>query len=400
MAFLSREFVAVPDNKKDQIVFKWPDHNLRKGTRAIIEPDQLAVFVNRGQVIGTLGPGRHAVEADELPFLGVFIDIGTGGNAYRAELFFVGTREYPGNRFGGRVDDVRDPLTGLIVTLRVFGEYSLKVTDPNKIILNLTGTVNVEDNTRITGWISEQLLKVMRTEVTRQIVRNGWPILGLSAYTPELEAAVMESANAAIFDYGLGIVRMGNFDVNLAEEDEERLKKLAKDVSYTQLAGGFQQYAAGEALLGAGEGMSQGGGAVQGAFLAAGLGFGQQMSQPQQQAPAAVAGPPPAAAIGAANGAACAACGAANPAGAKFCSGCGGQLAAAVAHCTECGMEVTGKFCSGCGTPRPGAGAGPVAAAPAPAAAAAPSGPPAAPPPPSGPPISTGFAPPPPPPGV
>ncbi len=402
MAFLSREFVAVPDNKKDQIVFKWPDHNLRKGTRAIIEPDQLAVFVNRGQVIGTLGPGRHAVEADELPFLGVFIDIGTGGNAYRAELFFVGTREYPGNRFGGRIDDVRDPLTGLIVTLRVFGEYSLRVTDPNKIILNLTGTVNVEDNTRITGWISEQLLKVMRTEVTRQIVRNGWPILGLSAYTPELEAAVMESANAAIFDYGLGIVRMGNFDVNLAEDDEARLKKLAKDVSYSQLAGGFQQYAAGEAMLGAGEGMAQGGGAVQGAFLAAGLGFGQQMSAPQQQqqAPAAVAGPPPAAAIGAANGAGCAACGAANPPGAKFCSGCGGQFAAPAVHCTECGVEVAGKFCSGCGAPRPGAGAAPAAAAPAPAGAAAPSGPPAAPPPPSGPPLSTGFAPPPPPPGV
>ncbi|MEO5901497.1 MAG: SPFH domain-containing protein, partial [Ilumatobacteraceae bacterium] len=285
MAFLSREFVAVPDDKKDQIVFKWPDHNLRKGTRAIVEPDQMAIFVNRGEVVGSLGPGRHAVEADELPFLGVFIDIGTGGNAYRAELFFVGTREYPGNRFGGRIDDVRDPLTGLIVTLRVFGEYSLKVTDPNKIILNLTGTVNVEDNTRITSWIGEQLLKVMRTEVTRQIVRNGWPILGLSAYTPEIEAAVMESANAAIYDYGLGIVRMGNFDVNLAEEDEARLKTLAKDVSYTQLAGGFQQYAAGEALLGAGQGMAQGGGAVQGAFLAAGLGFGQQMSAPQQQAP-------------------------------------------------------------------------------------------------------------------
>ncbi len=228
----------------------------------------------------------------------------TGGNAYRAELYFVGTREYPHNRFGGRIDDVRDPLTGLIVTLRVFGEYSLKVTDPNKIILNLTGTVNVEDNTRITSWLSEQLLKVMRTEVTRQIVRNGWPILGLSAYTPELEAAVLEAANAAIFDYGMGIVRMGNFDVNLAEEDEERLKQLAKDVSYTQLAGGFQQYAAGEAMLGAGQGMAQGGGAVQGAFLAAGLGFGQQMAAPppqQQQAPQ-VAAPPAPAAVGAGGG--------------------------------------------------------------------------------------------------
>ncbi len=56
---------------------------------------------------------------------------------------------------------------------------------------------------------------------------------------------MLEAANAAIFDYGIGLVRMGNFDVNLAEEDEERLKQLAKDVSYTQLAGGFQQYAAG-----------------------------------------------------------------------------------------------------------------------------------------------------------
>src|ERR1700710_1384552 len=149
MAFLSREFVAVPDDKKDQIVFKWPDHNLRKGTRAIVEPDQMAVFLNRGQVIGTLGPGRHAIEAQELPFLGIFIDAATGGTAYRAELYFVGTREYPGNRFGGRIDDVQDPQTGLIVTLRVFGDYALRIVDPVKLITNLISTVDVTDNSKI-----------------------------------------------------------------------------------------------------------------------------------------------------------------------------------------------------------------------------------------------------------
>jgi hypothetical protein len=52
MAFLSREFVAVPDDRKDQIVFKWPDHNLRKGTRAIVEPDMMAVFISRGSCGG------------------------------------------------------------------------------------------------------------------------------------------------------------------------------------------------------------------------------------------------------------------------------------------------------------------------------------------------------------
>src|ERR1700744_3375052 len=64
---------------------------------------------------------------------------------------------------------------------------------------------------------------------------------------------------------------MGNFDVNLSEKDEAQLKTLAKDTAYSRLAGSFQQYAAGEMALGAGEGMAQGGGALSGAFLGAGI---------------------------------------------------------------------------------------------------------------------------------
>jgi hypothetical protein len=30
MALLGREFIAVPDDRKQQIVFKWPDQNIRK----------------------------------------------------------------------------------------------------------------------------------------------------------------------------------------------------------------------------------------------------------------------------------------------------------------------------------------------------------------------------------
>jgi membrane protease subunit (stomatin/prohibitin family) len=374
MALLGREFVAVPDGHKGQIIYKWPDHNLRKGTRAIIEPDEMAVFVNRGQVVGTLGPGRHAIEAQELPFLGIFVDAATGGNAYRAELYFVGTREYTGIRFGGRIDDVRDPQTGLIVTLRVFGDYAVKVKDPTKLILNLVGTIDVAENDKVTTWLSDQLLKVMRTEVTRQIVRNGWPVLGLSAFTPEIETAVIASANDVIdTNYGVSVVRMGNFDVNLAEEDATRIKTLAKDVSYTQLAGGFQQYAAGEAMLGAGQGMAQGGGATSGAFLAAGLGVGQTMFNPPPPAAPQAAPPPAVAAAVAPAGAAgpvCASCHAANMPGAKFCASCGTATAPATVFCAECGAEMaaTAKFCSGCGTPRAGA---------APAAGALPPPPPA-----------------------
>ncbi len=271
MALMSREFIAVPDGAKGQIVYKWPDVSIRRYSKAIVDADELALFLNKGAVAGTLPPGRHAIDADEIPFLGIFIDAATGGKAYRAELYFVGTREYTGNKFGGRVDDVQDPHTGLIVTLRMFGQYSIKPLDPSALVTTLTGTVNVTDNAAITDWVSSQLLKVARTEITRQILGNGWPILGLSAYTPQLSDALVAATNAEIARYGLAVIGLGNFDINLSDEDEHQLKALAKDTAYSRLAGSFQQYAAGEAMLGAGEGMAQGGG-TGGALLAAGFG--------------------------------------------------------------------------------------------------------------------------------
>src|ERR1700749_2439027 len=276
MALLGREFIAVPDDRKSQIVFKWPDHNIRKYTRAIVNADELAMFVNTGQVVGTMGPGRHQIDADEIPGLGAVIDWVTGGNAYRAELYFVGTREFPGNMFGGRIDDVQDPQTGMIVTLRVFVDYSMQVKDPVALITNLVGTVDVAKNDAIQGWMRDQLLKVMRTHMPLQIVRNCGPILGLSAYTPDIEEEVMAKGNQQLASYGVAIIRMGNFDINLSEQDEAQLKTLAKDTAYSRLAGSFQQYAAGEMALGAGEGMAKGGAGVGGAFLGAGLGLGGQ----------------------------------------------------------------------------------------------------------------------------
>jgi membrane protease subunit (stomatin/prohibitin family) len=357
MALFEREFIAVPDDRKGQIVFKWPDVTIRRFTRAIVNADEVAMFVNTGQVVQTMGPGRHQISADELPGLGAVIDFATGGNAYRAELYFIGTREYTGFRFGGRVDDVQDPRSGLIVTLRVFGDYALRVIDPARLVTNLTATVDVTDNEKIAGWVSDQVLKVLRTNVTTQVVANGWPILGLSVHSPEIEQAAITSANGQLEAYGVALTRMGNFDINLSPEDAAELKRLAKDTSYSQLAGGFQQYAAGEMALGAGQGMAQGGGATEGAFLAAGIGLGgglgamQQQQRPPEPAQAPTPPPAPAPATVAA-GAVCASCSTPNPGGAKFCMGCGLAMAPAVKHCTECGNELpsTARFCANCGT--------------------------------------------------
>ena len=229
-----REFIAAPDTSKGQIVFKWPDDNIRKFARAIVEPDAQAVFMSQGKVMGVLPPGQHTLDASELPFLGMFIDWASAGNAFKAELYFVGTREYPNVRFGGRLDDIQDPMSGLIVTMRAFGEYALKVDDPTKLILNLVGTVDVADNDAVTGWVGQQLLKVTRTAVTTQLASGAWPILGLSQHSPDIEAATMPAANVQLADYGVSICRFGNLDVNLSEEDSDEAEEAGQRLRLLQ----------------------------------------------------------------------------------------------------------------------------------------------------------------------
>src|SRR5207237_10178891 len=124
-----------------------------------------------------------------------------------------------------------------VVSLRVFGEYSMRAFDPAAIVTKLVGTVDCSDNERITDWVDQMLMKTMKVDVTRNIVREGWPVMGLSAYMPELELSIVKATNEALSSYGLALVRMGNFDINLAQEDLDRLKKFANDVVYTQLAG-------------------------------------------------------------------------------------------------------------------------------------------------------------------
>src|SRR6202042_715757 len=121
-----------------------------------------------------------------------------------------------------RLDEVQDPQTGLIITLRAFGEYALRVVDPAKLILNLVGTVDVRDNTAITNWVAEQLLKVTRTTITMQLTAGAWELLGMSAPSPDIEVAALPATNGQLADIGVAITRFGNLDVNLDEEDNAR----------------------------------------------------------------------------------------------------------------------------------------------------------------------------------
>jgi membrane protease subunit (stomatin/prohibitin family) len=206
------------------------------------------------------------------------------------------------------VDNVVDPETGLAVGLRVFGDYSLKVVGPDRLILNLVGTQDLRSNEQITDWMRDQLLKVFRTDVVAHITNEKWPILGIASQNAVIEQETLAAAAKVLDPYGISVARMGNFVISIRPEDEETLKKYRRDVQYTKLAGSFQSAAAGEAMEGIGEGAAKGG---------------------EGSAPAVIAGMGLAGAVFTAAKApvtaACPKCGALVAAGAKFCPTCGAE---------------------------------------------------------------------------
>lgn len=343
MAWFAREFIAVPEDRKKQLVYKWPDVTIRRYSRAIVNADELALFVRSGQVLATLGPGRHRIDAVELPVLGALLDSVSGGNLYRAELYFVAAREVTGLRFGGRLAEVRDPVSEQVVTLRAYGEFALAVRDPAVLITALAGTADLADPAAVTSWAADLLLKAMKVAVAGGVARSEWPVLGLSEQLGPIEAAVVRETNLALYEYGLRIPRLGNVDITLAPDDAERLKRLAKDITYIRLAGDFQRYAAGEMALGAGQGLAHGGGA-EGGLLGAALGLAALQPQAVSGAAHGAVAPPVA-------GAVCGGCGAASAVGARFCAACGSRLSAAPRHCAGCGAEAApgARFCAACG---------------------------------------------------
>jgi hypothetical protein len=165
---------------------------------------------------------------------------------------------------------------------------------------------------------------------------------------------VLTGLGQHVANYGLVIPRLGNFVIAINETDAANLKKLYTDAAYLRTVGGvdsYQKFAAGKAMLGAGEGMAQGGGTgggdggglLGGAGLGVGLGLAQQLIAAQQRPATADPGAPRTI---------CNACGSSVSPG-KFCGSCGRPLGAAPT-CAACHAPLApgAQFCGQCGQRR------------------------------------------------
>lgn len=343
--------IARHDQAKHLIVYKHPDQNIPFWSQLTIDSDECAVFFKDGKVVGVLPPGRHTLQTQNIPFLNNLVNKFTGGDVFIAEIFFVKTQPIRGVAFGGPLESMEDPVLYEFVTPRIFGEFSLVVTDPMRFVVGYHGqAAGPGDNDITLSWIKGLFFMSVKTVIGQLCGQQNKSLLNLGGMTQELATRIAQSA-PNLDEIGVRILQLGNFNINFSGEDQKLLReanktrgearrnigvasdaarakqfeldqKFGQDARYVQqLAGNWNNYTAGQAMQGAGEGMAQGGGggggvAALGAQMAVGVGmagmmagaqphahgappqFTPQQGQPQQGQPQQGYPPAPAAAAG------------------------------------------------------------------------------------------------------
>jgi membrane protease subunit (stomatin/prohibitin family) len=376
--------VARPDNQKALIVYKHPDQNIPTNAQLTVDSDECAVFFKDGRVVGVIPPGRVTLHSQNIPFLNALVTSYTGGQVFITEIFFVKTTPVRSVPFGGPIGDMLDPLTGEQVQPRIFGEMSVVVVDPVRFIIGYSGQAANDGNDAVLAWIKGVFMNGVKTTLGELCENEGKSLLQAVSLTTKLAAAFVAHA-PDLADIGVRILQVGQFNINFSDGDRERLvaanaeiakaqrevkvrqigvagaaadaqarqfqldQQFGQDARYVkELAGSYQGYAAGQAVIGAGRGMAEhgvgGGIAGLGAQMAVGVGVGNAMAAGLAQPAAPTFSPGGTQVV-------CGKCGS-KQAGGKFCADCGSPLVAQKKFCSGCGTEsVAGsKFCPNCGT--------------------------------------------------
>ena len=359
---------------------KGSDNVITSGSRIAVADGQCMMIVEQGKVVELCAEtGFYQYDASSEPsfivgglgesfksFLsGVGERLMFGGQKPKDQrIYYFNTKEIIGNKYGTpnavpfRVVDERAGID-IDISVRCFGEYSYKITNPMLFYTNVCG--NVSDSytrDKLDSQLKSEFLTALQPAFAR-ISDMGIRYSSLPGHTVEMAQAMNEALSAKWRDLrGIEVVSVGVSSVKASDEDEAMLKAMQKDAAY------MDPRRAAAALTGAqADAMRTAAGNAGGAAMGfmgmnmAAQSGGMNAAQLYQMAPQqAQAAPSPAASVSAAqNSWTCPNCG--KPASGKFCTECGAKKPEPAAGwtCPKCGTVNTGKFCMECGEKQPSA---------------------------------------------
>ena len=249
------------------------DNIITNGSLINVADGQCVLIVDNGKVVDYCAePGEYKYDASTEPSLfdggtladnvkKVFENMGKrftfGGEAPKDQrIYYFNTKEIPGSKYGTanpvpfRVVDQKANID-IDVSVKCFGEYSIRITNPILFYTNVCGNVaTVYRKAELDAQMKSEFLTALQpafARISAQQIRYS----ELPAHTQELADAMNEQLSSKWRDLrGVEIVSCGVNSIVADEKDEEMLKSLQRaaalkdpELGKGYLAGQFGQAA-------------------------------------------------------------------------------------------------------------------------------------------------------------
>ncbi len=265
------------DSSSDTMVYRFErkDNEIKNGAQLTVRESQVAVFINEGEIGDVFPPGRYQLTTQNLPILTTLKGWKYGFNSpFKAEVYFINTKRFTDQKWGTpNVFYIRDADFGR-VSLRAFGTYTMKVTDPVKFIKEVAGTSG--DFT--TDQIKNEMRSLIVTRFIDAIGESKLALLDFAQNYKDLSDFCQQKLGGEFSEYGLEITKFLISSISLPEE----LQKKLDEGTGMNMLGDINKYAqmkGADAMSNAANNQN-GGGGVEGMM---GMAMMQQMMNQQNQ---------------------------------------------------------------------------------------------------------------------
>lgn len=216
----------------DELAYREPQQgsgDWRMGSQVIVGESQAAVFVRSGEVLDSLGPGRHTLSTANLPILSGLIGLATSGRTpFTADLYFVNLKDLPQVGWGTNPPIVMEtPGRGVgVVLLQTHGVIDIGVDDPVRFVKQYAvgkPIVTLRD-------IKDRIQSTLLGEISELILKSGaQSVPDANRILSDLEGAMLAKLNEKFQALGM---RIKAFEANpFRAKEDVSLEELRNYVS-------------------------------------------------------------------------------------------------------------------------------------------------------------------------
>ena len=235
------DFVKWDTSNPRLLVWKFPSDQLATWTQLIVNDSQQAWLVHEGVYEGPFESGRHVLSTENLPVISKALGLPFGGSSpFTSEVWFVSKAEVMGLKWGTlQPMQLMDPVYGVLLPVRAFSQYGIRVVDGRKLLAKLVGTLQSLTADQLDDYFRGLITARVKSFISEMIVEQKIPIFELSSYLDDISLKLPEKLNDVFGDYGIELKRFDLMSVSVPEDDSSviELKKILSEQAKLKVLG-------------------------------------------------------------------------------------------------------------------------------------------------------------------